>query len=90
MKKVGQKMFNRKFIFLIMCAFNLIASSSVACQICSGDKPSDDEAGILKMYKQKSEFYGRKNRSEVVPTKPVEPECDFTKGNDNCNKVKPK
>lgn len=75
------------FIFILI---SIISAFAFACQICSGDKMSDDEAGILKMYKQKSEYYGRKNRTEAPSVKSSDLECDFTKGNDHCKRMNQK
>lgn len=73
-----------KFFIIIFFASEL----ALSCPACFGKNNADDEAEILKMYKQKSEFYKQKYQT-VSPANTKQPECDFSKGNDNCRKVNP-
>jgi hypothetical protein len=71
------------FLFIVFAS-----EFALSCPACFGKNNANDESEILKMYKQKSEFYKQKYQTEVsVNTK--QPECDFSKGNDNCKKVNP-
>ncbi len=74
-----------KYLFLIL----LVSDSTLACPACFGKNNADDEEAILKMYKQKSEIYKQKYRTESGADA-KQTECDFSKGNDNCQRVNPK
>jgi hypothetical protein len=73
-----------KSLFLLF----FVSDIALSCPACFGKNNADDEEAILKMYKQKSEIYKQKYRTESGQDL-KQTECDFSKGNDNCKKVNP-
>lgn len=74
------------FVYLFFIFF--VSDYALSCPACFGKNNADDEAGILKMHQQKSELYKQKYWSESA-SGIKQAECDFSKGNDNCQKVNP-
>lgn len=71
--------------FYLFVCFSIFSVHVIACMACYNKNP-DEEASIMKLYKQKSEYYATSKRSMQSIPKPAP--CDFSKGNDNCKNQK--